>query len=166
MHPNLQSMLTHPLFVGFVGFVLGLLAEPFKTWVVHNSEARLAKREMYDEIARYVAELERIFDADGKDSSIDFATYEHVTNTVPKLRVFNWYQRNRLDTLFRVDKKGGLRAIAAEFKDSRRLLAQTLSGKNSPEKLMAFVKVQKEYFDWKFFCTRKKAAHKKLSCKN
>lgn len=43
------------------GAVLGIGADEVKRWRARRSDLELAKREIYDELATYVADLERIF---------------------------------------------------------------------------------------------------------
>ena len=60
-----------PLLVNAVsillGVVLGLMAEPVKAWVLRRSELRLARREIYAELAGYLAGIQRAHRGAGHD---------------------------------------------------------------------------------------------------
>ena len=89
-----------------IGLVLGLFAEPVRAWILRKGELKIARREIYSELAGYIAGMERV-----KDNKVDFESVKRHCTWRPKFDVMDWYKSNRFDLLLRLDRSRGLRII-------------------------------------------------------
>lgn len=87
-----------------LGAVISVFSEPAKRWMLDRSERKRAKREMYDDIAEYVALLENA----GHSA---FSSYKWIRTNNPEMANIRWYRENRMDLLLSVDENRGLRRI-------------------------------------------------------
>jgi hypothetical protein len=100
-----------------VGAALGLLAEPLKARVLRRSELKLAGREIYQELAYYIAEIESVYSGSGhlknrqEILSADFQLSKSICTSRPKFEAIGWYKSNRFDLLMRVDPDRGIRML-------------------------------------------------------
>jgi hypothetical protein len=74
-----------------VGVVLGLFAEPVRAWILRRGELRIARSEIYYELAGYVAGMERV-----KNNKVDFESAKRHCTLRPQFDVMDWYKANRL----------------------------------------------------------------------
>ena len=86
------------------GFVLGLLAEPIRAWLVRRGDLKIARRETYSELAEYVAGLERV-------KTLRFDEAKENVNTKPGFCAMDWHKFHKFDFLLRVDPSRGLRSL-------------------------------------------------------
>jgi hypothetical protein len=89
-----------------VGVVLGLFAEPVRAWILRRGELKIARSEIYAELAGYNAGMERV-----KDNKVDFESAKRHCTWRPQFDVMDWYKSNRFDLLLRLDPSRGLRII-------------------------------------------------------
>jgi hypothetical protein len=87
-----------------LGAVISVFSEPAKQWMLHRSERKRAKREMYDDLAEYVALLQNAWEG-------SYADYKWIRNDNPDMPMIRWYRDNRMDLLLWADKNRGLRSI-------------------------------------------------------
>jgi hypothetical protein len=99
----------------FVGALLGIGADEIKRWLSRRYDLRLAKREIYDELAVYIADLEKIW---GNPEGGDFSEYVRVRQVPPKRDIIEWYTANRFDLLLRLDAKKGIRKLHRDIEAS------------------------------------------------
>jgi hypothetical protein len=101
-----------------VGFALGFAGDRIKRWLDRRDEIKLAKKEIYDELASYVLDWERVKSPEGTQ-----AEYARLRTIRPEFTAFDWYKKNRLDLLLRLDKNKAIRTIdehLSQFEKSNR----------------------------------------------
>lgn len=96
-----------------VGAVLGIGADEIKRWLSRRSDLQLAKREIHDELAVYIADLEKIWGECGT-----FSDYRRVREVPPRRDIIKWYTANRFDLLLRLDAKKGIRKLHRDIEES------------------------------------------------
>ena len=89
-----------------VGVVLGLFAEPVRAWILRRSELKVARNEIYSELAGYLAQMELV-----RDNKVDFESAKRYCMWPPRFDVMDWYKSNRFDLILRLDPSRGLRII-------------------------------------------------------
>lgn len=100
-----------------LGVALGLLAEPVKARVLRRSELKLARHEIYAELADYVADIECVHRALGHGGDLeeirppDYDSSKRICACRPKFEVVQWYKSNRFDLLLRIDRGRGIRML-------------------------------------------------------
>jgi hypothetical protein len=124
-----------------VGTVLGIGADEIKRWLSRQTDLRLAKREIYDELAVYIADLEKIW---GDRERRDFSEYVRVRQVPPRLDIINWYTANRFDLLLRLDTKKGIRKL---YRDIEASIEKSEVIKGIPEQSSLLKAVNEEQYD-------------------
>ncbi len=87
-----------------LGAVISVFSEPAKRWMLDRSERKRARREIYDDLAEYIALLENA----GHSA---YADYKWIRTNNPEMAMIRWYRDNRMDLLLWVDKSRGLRRV-------------------------------------------------------
>lgn len=156
-----------PLLVNAVsillGVVLGLMAEPVKAWVLRRSELRLARREIYAELAGYLAGIQRAHRGAGHDDypenvrpAADFESSKRICKLPPKFEVIQWYKSNRLDVLLRVDPHHGIRRLSEEIVV---LYEQTASFVGLPQRVIDCLGRHEKHLDGRLLRKYIRAGH-------
>jgi hypothetical protein len=107
-----------PFLTTVLGVVLGLMAEPVKAWFLRRNELKLAQREIYAELAGYIANMQRVARGLGHDNHLEeapaagFELSKRMLKSAPKFEVIQWYKANRLDLLLRIDRARGIRMLS------------------------------------------------------
>jgi hypothetical protein len=89
-----------------IGVVLGVFAAPVTAWILRRGELKIARTEIYSELAGYIAGMERV-----RDNKVDFESAKRHCTWRPQFDVMDWYKSNRFDLLLRLDRSRGLRII-------------------------------------------------------
>lgn len=87
-----------------LGWALAIMAEPIKARLQRREEMRVARREIYSELAGYVASMERV-----KDLQFDEA--KDAVTMRPRFDALDWYKSHQFDLLLRLDPSRGLRLL-------------------------------------------------------
>jgi hypothetical protein len=104
-----------------LGVVLGLLAEPLKARALRRSELKPARREIYAELAQYLANIESAnrglghHDHSEDARAADFESSKLTCKSPPKFEVIQWYKSNRLDLLLHIDSDRGIRMLIEQI---------------------------------------------------
>jgi hypothetical protein len=98
-------------FTTILGIILGLLVEPIKESRLRRQELKLVRREIYLELARYIASMERV-------AKSQFDEAKKAVTTKPDFYIIDWYKTHRMDLLLQVDDSGGLRLLYVSLPDA------------------------------------------------
>jgi len=161
--PNVWSFLATAL-----GFVLGLIAEPVKAWVLRKFELKPARREIYTELADYIAKIQRVdrgVGHQGHPEEVEAADYEsskQILMSPPKFEVIHWYKANRLDLLLRIDGDRGIRMLSEKIvAQHERVNAQGRAMFALPKDVLDLVRAYEKSLDEKLLRKYISTAHRK-----
>jgi hypothetical protein len=101
---------TLPFLTTALGFVLGLLAEPIKAYVMEKFAAKKVKPVLYAELASVLVEIEEATER------IDEAMCKALIQEPPTFPGMAWYNAHHFNLVLRIDPKGGLMHTDRELK--------------------------------------------------
>jgi hypothetical protein len=110
MNASVASILTGSV-TTILGVILGLLAEPIKSRWQRQQELKVVRREIYLELARYIAAMERV-------EKMQFDAAKKAVTKKPDFYIIDWYKTHNLDLLLRIDASGDLRLLYSSLRDA------------------------------------------------